>query len=161
MRSRGYQYRATADWPYDIASGGAVYKIEDNKILVLVLYRNEPDGRHYHLPKGTLHFDETLENCAQREISEESGAAVELRGYLGAFTDDYISPNWHFFISKTTHYFAAEFREFTREHDSEHDGVEFLPLKATRENLMKTEPEKRENLILDRLEKFLRLANKI
>jgi len=150
------EYRATADWPYHISSGGIVFRVRDAALEILVLYRNEPDGKHYHLPKGTLHHDETLEDCARREVAEESGATAEIIGYLGALQQEY---TWKgLFHDQTKHYFAMEFREMVREHDDEHDGTEWQSLDIARENLAKTEPNKQEFLILDRLEKFLQLT---
>ena len=67
------EYRHTETWPYHISAGGVIYRHQQGRLEVVVLYRNRPDGRHYHLPKGTLHHDETLEDDARREVLEESG----------------------------------------------------------------------------------------
>ena len=150
------EYRGTKDWPYHISAGGVVFRRNENSdIEVLILYRNISGNRHYHLSKGTLHFDESLEDCARREVEEESGAKVEIVGYLGAMTDEYVSPRWKFLFNKTTHYFAMEFKELTRKHDFEHDGVEWLLIDEARSRLTETEPLKEEFIIIDRLKDFL------
>ena len=153
------EYRATADWPHWISAGGVVFRRGENgAVETLVLYRNEDDGKHYHLPKGTLRHDESLESCASRETEEESGARGEIVGYLGARLGDYIHPKRNLHIIKTTHYFAVEFQEFSREHDNEHDGIEWLSIDDARTKLEQTEPNKREFLVIDQLKEFLQLA---
>ena len=150
------EYRGAKDWPYHISAGGVVFRRNENSdIEALVLYRNKSDSKYYHLPKGTLHFNESLEDCARREVEEESGAKAEIVGYLGATTSEYISPRWKFLLNKTTHYFAMEFKELTREHDLEHDGVEWLSIDEAYSKLIKTERLKEKFIIIDRLKNLL------
>ncbi len=104
--------------PYAITAGGVVYKLIDNTMSYLLLLRND-DPVTYHLPKGTLHIDETLEECALREIREESGAETRLTAYLGATTDQFTYKDTYF--DKTTHYFAAEYIKNVAAMDNEHD----------------------------------------
>ncbi len=153
------EYRHTDQWPYHISAGGLVHRIKDDgTIEVVVLYRNLPEGRHYHLPKGTLHYNETLETDAKREVLEESGIEAKIEGYLGAFTDDFMKDGVH--IVKTTHYFAMKPLRDTHHHDSEHDGVEWMEISKARKLLEETEPKKKEYLILDRLADFTKLMQK-
>lgn len=147
------EYRHTETWPYHISAGGAIYRHQQGRLEVVVLYRNRPDGRHYHLPKGTLHHGETLEDDARREVLEESGIRAEIKGYLGAFTDDFMKDGVH--LNKTTHYFAMIPLENTGKHDAEHDGVEWLEFDKARKLLESSEPMKKEYIILDRLRDFL------
>ncbi len=59
------EYRFTKDWPYHVSGGGIIYRRDDNDIKVLVLVHH--NGK-YDIPKGTLHYGETLEQCALREM---------------------------------------------------------------------------------------------
>lgn len=52
-----------------VAAGGAVYKINNGDILILLIYRNGV----WDLPKGKLEPDESVEECAVREVAEEVG----------------------------------------------------------------------------------------
>jgi len=149
------EYRATTDWPYQIAASGVVFRErEDGKIEVAVLVRNQPN-KNYNLPKGTLYHDETLENCAQREVLEESGKTGEIVGYLGALQDNFLHPKVKIQLDRTVHYFAMKFVSENDKHDSEHDSVEWCELDKARQLLFKTMAVKREFIILDRLKEFL------
>ncbi|MDR0957440.1 MAG: NUDIX domain-containing protein [Candidatus Nomurabacteria bacterium] len=155
------EYRAFSNWPYGIGAGGVVFRRIKDRVEVLILWRNDPEGKTFHLPKGTLHHDETLENCARREVEEESGASTEIVGYLGAHTRafKYTKNGADLDINKTVHYFAMEFREFSRKHDNEHDGTEWLPIDDARKILAESEGGRKEEfIIIDRLKDFFKLA---
>jgi 8-oxo-dGTP pyrophosphatase MutT (NUDIX family) len=65
------------------AAGGVLYRINKNKVEILLIYRNDV----WDLPKGKIEDDESYEECALREVSEEVGLVnLELTGYL---TDTY------------------------------------------------------------------------
>src|SRR6266496_16310 len=96
------EYRFTKDWPYHVSGGGIIYRRDDNDIKVLVLVHH--NGK-YDIPKGTLHYGETLEQCALREMKEESGQKGEIVGYLGGRLDEGVDKNSNVAISKITHYF--------------------------------------------------------
>ncbi len=150
------EYRHNKVWPYHISCGGIVYRIGGKEIETIVLSRNEIDGKHYHLPKGTLAHNESLEDCALREVGEESGAKGNITGYLGAILQDYISPKDKLNVSKTIHYFAIKLTEDSDIHDNEHDEKHWYSLPRTRELLLQTEPRKEEYLIIDRLLEYLK-----
>lgn len=84
---------------------------------------------------------------------EEPGIRAEIKGYLGAFTDDFMKDGIH--LNKTTHYFAMIPLDNTGKHDAEHDGVEWLEFDKARKLLESSEPMKKEYIILDRLRDFL------
>lgn len=147
------EYRHNATWPYHISSGGVVYRVSDAGALeAAVLVRIRPDGTTYHLPKGTLLQNETLEDCCQREVAEESGLIGEIKGYLGALTHEYTRNNIE--ISKTTHYFAIRWQSSLDEIDDEHDGVEWHSFSEVSRLFQQTEPRKQEALIIERLIAF-------
>lgn len=51
------------------ASGGLVCRIRNNAIQLLLIYRNGV----WDLPKGKVEEDESIPNCAVREVAEEVG----------------------------------------------------------------------------------------
>jgi 8-oxo-dGTP pyrophosphatase MutT (NUDIX family) len=55
-----------------IVSGSVI--IEDGKLLVTKDHKDE----FYKIPGGTLEKDESLENCAIRELEEETGFCCEI-----------------------------------------------------------------------------------
>lgn len=147
------EYRSSLNWPYHISCGGPVYRIVHGHLEVLLLSRIREEGITYHLPKGTLHHNETLESCCAREVEEESGCKGDIQAYLGAFTDEFTKNGM--FISKTTHYFAILFTEDTGIKDAEHDHAEWFEISEAKQKLKSTEPKKKEYFILDRLSTFL------
>jgi 8-oxo-dGTP pyrophosphatase MutT (NUDIX family) len=139
--------------PYGISSGCIVYKETNNRVEVLLLIRNREDGISYHLPKGTVHIDETLESAALRETKEEAGVEAGLVTYLGASICTYTYESKVY--DKTFHYYAAKFIKDLGVIDHEHDGKTWVSTKEAIEMLDKTSPDKRESEIVKRLKKFL------
>lgn len=146
------EYRANSSGlPYHISAGGVVYKKVGDIVDYLLLGRDDNGVTTYHLPKGTLHIDETLESCAVREISEESGCKIELKTYLGAKTEQYTYLDGYY--DKTLHYYAAEYLGNADMMDAEHDFKEWCSYdEAT--NKLKTNI-KREDIFLERAKNYL------
>lgn len=63
----------------------AVVIIQDGKIL-LVKRGVEPKKGLWSLPAGFIEVDETVQECAIREVREETGLAIELTGVLDVYT---------------------------------------------------------------------------
>jgi ADP-ribose pyrophosphatase YjhB (NUDIX family) len=63
----------------------AVTIIQDAKIL-LVKRAVEPKKGLWSLPAGFLEMDETIEECAVREVKEETNLDVELDGLLAVYS---------------------------------------------------------------------------
>lgn len=62
------EYRHSKQSPYHISTGGVVYEKRGGRIFVVLLGKKTAKGKvRYHLPKGTLRFNETLEHGAKRE----------------------------------------------------------------------------------------------
>lgn len=115
------QYMATKESPYHITSGAVVYRINNKQAEYLLLVRKEQGGDTYHLPKGTVHIGEPLEDTAKREVLEETGAVVDLQTYIGAVNNQFNYKNRYY--DKTSHYFVAKFVKFVAKHDAEHDDI--------------------------------------
>ncbi len=70
------------DDPEVFAGGGAVWRrAADDTIEVLVVHRPRYDD--WTLPKGKVEGDETLLECARREVLEETGLATDVGAELG------------------------------------------------------------------------------
>ncbi|MBU6389851.1 NUDIX domain-containing protein [Patescibacteria group bacterium] len=151
------EYRSTREWPFHISSGGAVYKDENGQRTYAILFRGERFGKYgnsWHLPKGTLTSEETLEQCALREIREESGLEVAITAYLGAIHDAWHSEKEDRDIDKTTHYFLCRYISGNSSMmDQEHDELQWLPADQAKGKLSLT--PKYEALIIERAEKYI------
>lgn len=147
------EYKAINDiTPYGISAGGVVYRKQGKDYMYLLLGKKEEGEITYHLPKGTLHVDETLEACALREIAEEAGLSVELKSYLGAKTEDYIRGDQTYL--KTLHYYVAEYVADTESMDHEHDFREWCDFEDA---IVKLSPNlKQENVFIERADKYLK-----
>lgn len=157
-----YEFRVTKQWPYHVSSGGVVYRSIDGVRLYALLYR-KPSAEHgkqnsWHLPKGTLKSDETLEQGALREIKEETGLDIEIEKYLGALRHVYREkrPNWDVNVDRVIHYFLCRYRSGDGSlMDSEHDSLEWCSASDAIEKLKKH--PKQENEIIERAEKYFAL----
>lgn len=147
------EYRSSTQTPYHISCGGPVFRLIDNVVHIALLKRDRKGVVNYHLPKGTLKRGESLEACAEREVLEETGIIGKIGEYLGAFTDEFTSKG--IFRSKTTHYFVIKFQSQSDQKDDEHEEVLWMPIEMARIQLKKTEPKKKEYIILDRLQTYL------
>ena len=147
------EYRHTKNNPCHISAGGVIFKKVDSGITVVVLGRELPDGAHYHLPKGTVRHNETLENCAKREVLEESGYETEILDLIGSRTDSYTKDGIQ--VEKTTIYFAMQTIKNTCRHDAEHDFVTKMDIDEAIAKMRETEPDKEEYLILEKLKKYI------
>ena len=84
-----------------IIAGGGIVQNEEGKILFQ--YRR---GK-WDLPKGKLDDGETIEECAIREVEEETGLKnVQLNKLIGVTTHNYIAKGES--IEKETHWFAMK-----------------------------------------------------
>ena len=82
-----------------------INNLDDNPQL-LVINKRWPDGKeHYVLPKGHMEGDESLEETAKRETTEESGYTdFKLLSYIGSCTYEL---DWSQIQLKTDHYYLA------------------------------------------------------
>jgi 8-oxo-dGTP pyrophosphatase MutT (NUDIX family) len=63
------------------AAGGLVVRKAGGRLEVVVVHR--PAREDWSFPKGKLEEDETLEECALREVLEETGLVCRLGRFLG------------------------------------------------------------------------------
>lgn len=64
---------------------------EEDRLLFVRQYRHAAGLDLLELPAGTLEVGETPENCARREVREETGMAAGRLEYLGGF---YLAPGY-------------------------------------------------------------------
>lgn len=81
----------------EISAGGVV--IDGNNVLLLKKYRGD-----WVLPKGRLEENESREEAAVREVSEESGVNCEIVKYVGYVKYNYKHQNGEK-VQKTVHYY--------------------------------------------------------
>lgn len=157
-----YEFRVTKEWPHHVSSGGAVYR-EEGPIKKYALLRRNPnptkdDFESWHLPKGTLKSDETLEGGALREIKEETGLEIKTIKYLGALRHVYFEDNPGWDVDRVIHYFLCRFlKGNSSQMDNEHDELEWYTAEEAIKKL-KIHP-KQENEIIERAEKYFRLIS--
>ncbi len=163
---KGDEYRANNAWPYAIAAGCVVYRVDGGKIEVLLLKRNpghqndpERADATYNLPKGHLKMNDTLEATALRETKEEAGVEVEIETYLGATTHEFTHPRYSEYNVKTTHYFAAKYSHDLGDKDDEHDEVLWCDLNQATIHLAKPDARRDEAKFIDRLKDYLELTD--
>lgn len=78
-----YEYRRAA-----IAADNVVFGYEDGELKVLLIERGErTELGKLALPGGFLRMDETIEECAARELKEETGIENAYSENFGTFTD--------------------------------------------------------------------------
>ena len=84
MARRDYFYDPKAPKPNSIKPAAAVALFDgDGRILLL----RRKDNDKWTMPGGTMDFGESLEQCAVREVREETGFDIEISGLIGTYTD--------------------------------------------------------------------------
>ncbi len=91
-------------------------KIND-KIILLKQYRYTLRKFIYELPAGTINEDETPEDCAKRELVEETGFSA---GTVKKIFEMYIAPGYS---NEITHVFLAENLRYVGEEKRDEDEI--------------------------------------
>lgn len=108
------------------ACGGVVYRIDGQNVHVLLIYRRG----YWDIPKGKLEENESIEMCAAREVSEETGIEIPMIiQSLGETYHTYSMGDVH--IKKTTSWFSMVTRSthFTAQLEEEIEQVDWVELK--------------------------------
>lgn len=62
----------------------------EGKILLI----DRADGLGYTIPGGIVRYNETVEACVLREVQEETGYTVALKGFVGVYSDRQRDPRF-------------------------------------------------------------------
>lgn len=80
---RDYSHKHDMPQANSMRPAAAVAIINDNRILML----KRMDNGKWTLPGGTMELDESLVDCAMREVREETGLDVLVSDIIGTYTD--------------------------------------------------------------------------
>jgi 8-oxo-dGTP pyrophosphatase MutT (NUDIX family) len=101
-----------------IAAGGLV---TNDKNELLIMFRR---GR-WDLPKGKLDEGETIEECALREVREETGIEnLELGNLVGVTYHEYFEKKLNEDVLKETHWFAMHANGETKLNPQKEEDIE-------------------------------------
>ena len=90
MEKQSYTY----DYPHPaVATDCVVFGFDGRELKILLVERGiEPFKGMWAFPGGFLRMDETAEQCAMRELKEETGLNLNYLKQLGAFSDIHRDP---------------------------------------------------------------------
>ena len=117
------------------SAGGILFRVgQRGPELVLGKRRRERDAITWSLPKGTPDGDETSEQTALREVTEETGLQVRIVAPVGDVHYRFVREGRR--IDKTVHYFLMEVvGGDIADHDHEFDEVRWFSV-AEAESIM-------------------------
>ncbi len=108
------------------SAGGIVIALEAGVPRFVAGRRRREYAATWTLPKGTPEPDETTEQTAIREVSEETGLAVRITAPFDSIHYTFIQHGTR--IHKTVHYFLMEtVGGDLADHDHEFDEVRWIP----------------------------------
>src|SRR3989344_68047 len=136
---------------YEKSAGAIVFKTENGILKFLLLKAPSVSVKNPHsiwlFPKGNVSENETLQDCALREVKEETGLTQIKPVWDFKITEKYMYKKDGNLISKTVYYFLFELTadeevKISKEHISYswvslEDANKLLKIKAARENLAK------------------------
>lgn len=110
----------------EVSAGGVVYRRDGDNIEVLVC---KDAGYHrWVLPKGLVGKNESHEQAAVREVSEETGVKVRLVSSLGE-PEKYVYVARGVRVFKRVYYFLMEYESGTiADHDYEMEDVRWVSI---------------------------------
>lgn len=124
-----------------IAAGGLVLN-EDNEILMI--FRRG----FWDLPKGKLDPGETIENCALREVKEETGLTnITLAQFLTITYHDYFDQYIQELVTKESHWYlmvAAGKQSLIPQSEEDITGIKWVNPSDLKECLQNTYPNIKE-----------------
>ena len=95
-----------------------------NGSILLIKRRNEPYRGHFALPGGIVDEWETLEQCALRELLEETGIKGSIRSLLGVYSDPDRDPR----VRMISAAYVIDYLEGEPEAGDDASGALFIPL---------------------------------
>lgn len=112
--------------PEEFSAGGVV--LDGDRVVVIVPVKRGAGGhRVLGLPKGHLDDDETAEQAATREVTEEAGVTAELIGELGEVNYRYERRGRQ--IAKRVRFYLFRYRTGdVADHDHEIEDARWMPL---------------------------------
>ena len=112
------------------AAGGVVVRnSRSGEPEIAVIHRPEYDD--WTLPKGKIEPDERPEDCALREVREETGLEVEIVRPIGVIDYWFAVPGER--VHKLVHFFLMRPRGGdVSQHDHEYDDVRWVPVTEAR-----------------------------
>ncbi len=110
-----------------MSAGGVVYRWNGPQVEVVLVAR--PKQQLWALPKGTPEPNESVEETAIREVSEETGLEVRVEREIGSIEYWYAIADEHVRVRKVVHHFlmTAVGGDVAR-HDHEYDVVEWVDI---------------------------------
>lgn len=116
------------------AAGGVVIRTVDGKEQLLLIFRRGA----WDLPKGKLDPGETIEQCALREVSEETGVTgLSITRFLALSHHEY-EDEWGTW-SKTTHWYLMGIEgdggDLTPQTEEDIERLEWVTLEVARERI--------------------------
>ena len=109
------------------SAGGVVFRWTDLGAEVVICGRDS-DGV-WGLPKGTPDAGESLEQTAEREVTEETGLQVRIVDKVGV-VEYWFSREGVRYHKWVHHYLLEALGGSTAEHDHEYDRVEWRPIEV-------------------------------
>ncbi|MBI2865961.1 MAG: NUDIX hydrolase [Chloroflexi bacterium] len=117
---------------HPVSAGGVVYRRQGDELQVVICWNRERDT--WGLPKGTPNPGESVEECALREVREETGLETNIVGKVGSIRYWFSSGGTRY--HKTVHHFLMEpVGGSLDQHDPEFDLVQWTPVGEALRNL--------------------------
>ncbi len=114
-----------------VSSGGVIYRASPGGRVevALIAYTSRGGGQVWCLPKGGVEPNESLEDTARREVSEETGLSGDVETKLGAIQYWYYGRQERVRYHKSVHFFLLRFRDGRLEdHDLEAEEVRWFAI---------------------------------
>ncbi len=117
-----------------VSAGGVVYRTKDDVIEVAICGRITP--RLWGLPKGTPDPGETREETALREVREETGLEVEIKGFIDSIDYWFNRSREGVRCHKTVHFYLMTSTGGDLSlHDHEFDVAQWFPVEEALNSL--------------------------
>jgi len=139
-----------------IKPGVAVIIIDDQQ---RVLLQKRADVGLWCIPSGNVEPGETIAEAAIREIKEEMNLTISIIKLIGVYSDP-DSQIFQYPNGKTIHFvtscFLAQIVEGTFKMNDESLDIQFFPITALPQPLLKMHPQWLEDALSDKQEAFIR-----